>query len=180
MPPRTRLNQLNCSLAHALDSLGDGWALLIVRNLCIGTHQFGEIQKSLGIARTVLAARLEQLERAEILERRGTERRPLYFLTKKGRDLFPALVALMQWGDRWASPEGPPVKLTDAHGRVAAPIVVQTREGDAITAEDARFAAGPGAVAATRTFLKTMAVPRQNQHPASASPPSRKSDRSHG
>jgi DNA-binding HxlR family transcriptional regulator len=161
MPPRTRLGALNCSLAQALDIVGDWWTLLIVRDLFIGANRFGEIQKSLGIARTMLASRLEQLERNGILERRGTPRRPLYFLTKKGRDLFPALVALMQWGDRWAAPVGPPMRLTDRNGRAAAPIAVQTRDGATITGENARFAAGPGAAASTRAFIEALAATRR-------------------
>jgi len=166
LPPRTRLDGLNCSLAQALDVVGDWWTLLIVRDLFIGASRFGEIQRSLGIARTMLASRLEQLQRNGILQRRGTPRRPLYLLTRKGRDLFPAMVALMQWGDRWAAPAGPPMRLTDGNGQRAAPVAVQTRDGVAITWENARFAAGPGAAASTRAFIEALTA-RRSPDPAS-------------
>jgi len=180
MPPRTRFNRLNCSLAQTLDRLGDGWSLLIVRTLFMGAHRFGELQSSLGIARTVLTARLEQLEHAGILERRGTEQRPLYFLTKKGRDLFPVLVALMQWGDRWAASGGAPVKLTDARGRAAAPMTVQTRDGVEISADKVRFSAGPGAAAATKGFLKLMAASKQDRPSFAAAEAKAKTEKTHG
>ena len=169
MPPRTRLGGLNCSLAHTLDVVGDWWTLLIVRDLFIGANRFGQIQKSLGVARTMLASRLEQLQHNGILERRGTPRRPLYVLTRKGRDLFPALVALMQWGDRWAAPGGPPMRLTDGNGQRAAPVVVQTCDGATITWENARFAAGPGAAASTRAFIEALAATR-SPDPARVTP----------
>jgi DNA-binding HxlR family transcriptional regulator len=159
---------LNCSLAQALDIVGDWWTLLIVRDLFIGASRFGQIQKSLGVARTMLASRLEQLQHNGILERRGTPRRPLYVLTRKGRDLFPALVALMQWGDRWAAPAGPPMRLTDRDGQRAAPVVVRTRDGATITWENAHFAAGPGATASTRAFIEGLAAtrtPEENPRP---------------
>jgi DNA-binding HxlR family transcriptional regulator len=161
MPPRTRLGTLNCSLAQALDIVGDWWTLLIVRDLFIGASRFGEIQRSLGIARTMLTSRLGQLERAGILQRKGAPRRPLYFLTRKGRDLFPAIVALMQWGDRWAAPNGPPMRLTDGTGRGAAPVVVRTHDGAPISWKNARFAAGPGAAASTRDFIEAMAASKR-------------------
>jgi DNA-binding HxlR family transcriptional regulator len=101
-----------CSIARSLEVVGERWTFLIVRNLFLGLKRFDEIQRNLGIARNVLSARLEKLVEAGIVETRPYSERPPrheYVLTAKGRDLFPALVALMQWGDRHdPAPGGPP------------------------------------------------------------------------
>ena len=92
--------------------IGERWSLLIVRDILNGNRRFGEIQSSLGIARNVLSARLQRLIDEDILERRAYQESPPrheYFLTEKGLDLWPALIALMHWGDRYSSgPDGPP------------------------------------------------------------------------
>ena len=89
--------------------------MLIIREALLGVHRFDEMQADLGIARNVLQARLEHLVAHGILERRLYHSRPdryAYHLTQKGLDLWPAVVALMQWGDKHADvPGGPPVRL---------------------------------------------------------------------
>lgn len=162
MPARMSLAGLNCSLAHALDLVGDWWTLLIVRDLFIGATRFGQMQKSLGIARNILAARLDQLTRNGIVERGGTGRRPVYRLTEKGRDLFPALAGLMLWGDKWASPEGPPMFITDAAGEKAVAVSVRTRTGLSIDQESARFAPGPGALPMTRAYIRVLNAEKES------------------
>ena len=102
---------LDCSVAKALEVIGERWSLLIVRAVMHGNRRFGEIQESLGIARNVLSSRLERLVEEDILERRAYQESPPryeYFLTEKGLDLWPALIALLHWGDRYSpSPDGP-------------------------------------------------------------------------
>jgi DNA-binding HxlR family transcriptional regulator len=102
---------LDCSVAKALEVIGERWSLLIVRAVMHGNRRFGEMQESLGIARNVLSARLERLVEEDILERRAYQENPPryeYFLTEKGLDLWPALIALLHWGDRYSpSPTGP-------------------------------------------------------------------------
>jgi DNA-binding HxlR family transcriptional regulator len=154
MPGKTDLSALNCSLARALDVVGDWWTLLILRDAFFGSRQFGEFQKSLGIARNILAARLAALVADRLLVREGSEARPRYGLTQKGRELLPALVALMQWGDKWQSSGKPPVILTDDAGRLLAPVRVESRDGAPVSAETLRFRAGPGANAETRWFIE--------------------------
>jgi DNA-binding HxlR family transcriptional regulator len=156
MPARKRLDALNCSLAQALDSVGDWWTLLIVRDLLLGAGRFGELQASLDIARNILAARLKQLERGGLIRREGPPRRPRYALTDKGLDLFPALVALMQWGDRWAAPKGAPMIVEDGGGKRAAAMTVRTAGGRKIEPARARFRPGPGATARTRAFMAAL------------------------
>jgi DNA-binding HxlR family transcriptional regulator len=101
-----------CSIARTLEAVGERWTLLVVRNVALGIHRFDEQQRQLGIARNVLAARLERLVEEQILERRPYGERPVryeYHFTEKGRALWPVLVELMSWGDRYApAPGGPP------------------------------------------------------------------------
>lgn len=102
---------LDCSVAKALEVIGERWSLLIVRAVMHGNRRFGQMQESLGIARNVLSARLERLIEEDILERRAYQEGPPryeYFLTEKGLDLWPALIALLHWGDRYSpGPDGP-------------------------------------------------------------------------
>jgi len=102
-----------CSIARALEVVGERWSLLIVRNaLFAGSTRYSDFQRSLGIATNVLSSRLDGLVDAGVLRRHRYSEQPElfeYLLTDKGRDLAPALVALTEWGDRWAAPDGPPV-----------------------------------------------------------------------
>lgn len=122
---KTYDNQV-CSIARALDVVGERWSLLIIRDaLFAGVARFGDFQQNLGVATNVLAARLDGFVAAGIMERRRYSARPEqheYHLTAKGLDFAPALVALTAWGDRWASPdEGPPTlfKHTSCGGAIA-------------------------------------------------------------
>jgi DNA-binding HxlR family transcriptional regulator len=104
-----------CSIARALEIVGERWTLLILRDAFLGVRRFDDFQRSLGIARNVLNARLHRLVDAGLLERRRYQERPERFeyrLTEMGRDLWPSIVALMQWGDKHlAGEEGPPMAL---------------------------------------------------------------------
>ena len=106
---------MNCSIARTLEVVGEWWTMLVVREAFNGVRRFDDFQAHLGIARNVLAARLQGLVDHGILERRLYQERPERFeyrLTEKGVDLYPILIALMGWGDRWAAgPDGPPVTL---------------------------------------------------------------------
>ena len=102
-----------CSVARSLEVLGERWTLLVVRDIFHGKRRFDTIQEDLGVARNVLATRLSRLVEEDILEKRPYQERPAryeYFLTEKGLELWPVMVAMMHWGDRWlATDEGPPV-----------------------------------------------------------------------
>jgi DNA-binding HxlR family transcriptional regulator len=102
----------NCSIARALELVGERWTLLIIRDVFLGLRRFDELQESLGVARNVLSDRLQRLVAEGILERRAYSERPPryeYRLTEKGRDLAVPLLALMQWGDRHLSRKPPRV-----------------------------------------------------------------------
>jgi DNA-binding HxlR family transcriptional regulator len=105
-----------CSIARTLEVIGDRWTLLILRDAFRGVRRFDELQRDLGIARNILTDRLQKLVDHGVLSKTPYQSRPVryeYRLTPKGRDLSPALVALMRWGDRWLSEDGrPPLVLT--------------------------------------------------------------------
>jgi DNA-binding HxlR family transcriptional regulator len=101
---RTSLSDYPCSIARTLDVAGEWWSPLILRDVAYGVRRFAEIQEDLGISANVLSDRLETLVAEGLLETRVYAQRPRrheYRLTEKGADLIPALLALMQWGDRW-------------------------------------------------------------------------------
>lgn len=102
-------------MARTLEVVGERWTMLVLREAFWGTKRFEEMQRNLGVARNVLADRLQTLVGAGIMERKRYQERPERFeyrLTEKGLDLYPALIALMSWGDKYMAPEaGPPVVL---------------------------------------------------------------------
>jgi DNA-binding HxlR family transcriptional regulator len=116
-----------CSAARALEIVGERWSLLIIRDaLFAGATRFNDFLK-LGLATNILANRLEGFVDAGIMERRSYATNPdhgEYLLTDKGRDLAPAIVALTEWGDRWAAPDGPPILYI--HSECGSPITQQT------------------------------------------------------
>jgi DNA-binding HxlR family transcriptional regulator len=139
-----------CSIAGALEVVGERWSLLIVRDIFLGLRRFDEIQGDLGIARNVLNTRLTRLLDQGVLEKRLYQEHPPryeYRLTEKGLDLWPTIVALMKWGDRYTAPAaGPPVLLehrgcggaVDEHR-----MCVQC--GARLEVRDVKAQAGPGA-----------------------------------
>src|SRR3712207_828765 len=111
---RTDFAQQRCPVARSMAVLGERWAILILREAFYGATRFDEFQRNLGIAPNILSARLRALVAHGVLERApgaGGGARHEYRLTEKGRDVFPAYLALKRWGDRWmAPPEGPVVR----------------------------------------------------------------------
>src|SRR5262245_24044185 len=141
-----------CSIARALEVVGERWTPLILRNAALGLHRFESQQRQLGVARNVLASRLERLVDEGILERRPYGERPVrheYHLTDKGRALWPVLLELMHWGDRYApEPGGPPriVRHRDCGGIVGTHSAC-TSCGQLVELEDVFSEPGPGAPA---------------------------------
>src|SRR5262249_41276843 len=141
---RKSFADMNCSIARALDQVGEWWSLLIVRECTQGATRFAEFQSSLGIAKNILSDRLERLCKLGILERYPLDEGANaegYRLTKKGEQLYPVIVALMQWGDKWATPSGKPsVALVDeTTGRPLEPIRVRSKDGRTLSFRDVRF-----------------------------------------
>jgi len=130
---RTPLDGMQCSIAQAVDVVGDPWTMLVVRDAMFGTTRFDDFRSSLGIPRATLSARLSTLVDHGVLDRRPYQERPErfeYVLTPKGRALGPILVSMMQWGDRWSHLPEPPVTLVDADtGEPVEPVYVDRSTG---------------------------------------------------
>jgi DNA-binding HxlR family transcriptional regulator len=140
-----------CSVARTLEIVGERWTFLVLREAFMGVRRFEEFQRNTGVARNILSARLRTLVEHGILQRRHYQDRPPRFeyrLTEEGLDLYPALVALMQWGDRHAAhPAGPPVVLEHKGcGEDSTPFQVCSVCGEPIDARAMRAKPGPGAI----------------------------------
>lgn len=137
-----------CSAARALELVGERWSLLIVRDaLFAGSTRFNDFRR-LGIATNILASRLDGFVEAEIMERRRYSENPdlfEYVLTEKGRELAGAVIALTDWGDRWAAPDGPPVLYTHTvcRGPIASRLTC-AECGDVADAREIYVRPGPG------------------------------------
>jgi len=127
-PPRDR-----CSIVGAVEALGDSWSILVLRELFFGVHRFNDMQRDLGISRSVLTdrlARLVDLGVAKVVpyQEPGERARSEYRLTRKGVALLPVLVSLMEWGDEYVNDGDGPVHLTDR--TTGHPVQVELRAGD--------------------------------------------------
>jgi DNA-binding HxlR family transcriptional regulator len=134
LEPRGAWTADRCTIAKTLDVISTRSAFLILREAFYGTSRFDDFAQRVGISEPVAAARLKELVEQGLLEREdyrepGQRTRQRYRLTDKGADLFPALVALMQWGDRWLAEDGPPVQVR--HKGCGAAVHAELRcEGD--------------------------------------------------
>ena len=129
-----------CSIAAALEAVGERWSFLILRGAFNGLHHFEEFQTTLGIARNILSNRLGRLVENGILERApdASDRRKVsYRLTEKGRDLLPVLLSLRQWGERWQSGRPSNPVLVDRFSRQPiAPMAVRAGDGRTLSLSD--------------------------------------------
>ena len=165
---RTSFADMNCSLARALEDVGEWWSLMIVREAMYGTRRFDGFCERLGIARNVLTTRLNRLVEVGVLTREPAADDPRFFeylLTAKGRDLLPVLAALLHWGDRWMGRgDGPPVVIAEtATGREIQPMLVRTADGEPLGLDEVVVAAGPGATSQTRNRLAEQARRRADE-----------------
>ena len=163
---RKTFEGMNCSIARALDQVGEWWSLLIVRECTLGTTRFDDFQRRLGIARNVLTARLKKLVEAGIFRKTAYRQRPLrheYRLTDKGAALFTVIVGLKQWGDRFgaAARSGKPMDLVNrGDGRPLEPVLIDAESGQRLELTNVRAVAGPGADQGTRAFFERLAINR--------------------
>ena len=107
-----------CSIAGTLTALGDTWSILVLRELFFGVHRFNDLQRDLGISRSVLTDRLARLVELGVVksvpyQEPGDRVRHEYRLTRKGVELLPVMVALKSWGDRHLNDGAGPVDLID-------------------------------------------------------------------
>src|SRR5580692_8788022 len=146
---RTSFREMNCSVAQCLEVVGEWWSMLIVRDLFLGITRFDDFHQRLGISRNILNQRLEHLIERGVVDRVPYSEHPVrydYRLTDKGKDLWPVLTAMRQWGDRWEAPDGPPVELVHrACGQIAQVVGTCSVCGEALTGRDVRAVPGSGA-----------------------------------
>lgn len=142
----------SCSIRRSLEVVGERWTLLVLREAFNGVRRFEQLQERVGCARNLLSARLATLVEHGVLERvpyrePGRRERHEYRLTEKGVELFPILIALMDWGDKWA---------TEDHGP---PVVVRHRGCGAEVTAEVRCAQGHGPLTARETYGEPVAAP---------------------
>jgi DNA-binding HxlR family transcriptional regulator len=145
---RKSFANMDCSVAQCLEVIGEWWSMLIVRDAFMGVTRFEDFQRRLGISRNILQQRLTTLVEAGVLVRVPYSDHPPrddYRLTDKGRDLWPVLTAMRQWGDRHAAPSGPPVQiLHKSCGSVSEPELVCSSCGERVGPRDFKAVPGPG------------------------------------
>ncbi|MFI1995436.1 winged helix-turn-helix transcriptional regulator [Actinoplanes sp. NPDC020271] len=140
----------NCSIARALEVVGEKWTLLVLREIWYGVSRFSDLHKMLGCPRNLLAERLRKLVEHGILatetyQEDGSRSRSRYVVTAKGNDLVPAVLGLLQWGDKYrADPAGPAV--INRHRDCGAPLSVQVRcdRDHPVPATEVEISPGPG------------------------------------
>jgi DNA-binding HxlR family transcriptional regulator len=146
---RASFEDMTCSIARSLEVIGEWWTLLILRDAFFGVTRFEELQARLGIARNILAKRLDTLVEHGVLERRCYDQardRHDYVLTDKGKALWPVLVTIRQWGDEWiVGPGNEPVAMVHtACGERTTALLTCDQCGKQLHGHDVRAVGGPG------------------------------------
>lgn len=141
-----------CSIAGTLEIIGERWTMLVLREAFLRVRRFDDFQRNIGCARNILSDRLQKLVAHGVLERNRYQDRPPryeYRLTQKGMDLWPSIVALMRWGDRYvAGNRGPAVVLEHKGcGHESMPELVCSHCRETVDARAMRAHPGPGAAA---------------------------------
>ena len=150
MVKRTSLEKASCPIARALDVIGDWWSLLIIRDALLGHRRFGEFEKSLGLAKNILSARLRTLVARGILKQAPASDGSAYqeyVLTPKGYGLFPILVALRQWSEEFdETPEELATVLVDRDkGRLVRKLALHAQDGRLLAHTDTAVKPRPAA-----------------------------------
>ena len=147
---RKSFSDMHCSVAQCLEVVGEWWSLLIVRDAFLGVRRFDDFQQRLGISRNILNQRLTALVNAGVLSKQPYSEHPpryTYRLTDKGRDLWPVITTMRQWGDKHAAPDGPPLELIHKDcGHLTEVVLTCSACGEPVGARDVRSVPGPGEV----------------------------------
>lgn len=140
---------MNCSLAQTLNVVGERWSLLILRDAFFGARRFSQFERSLGIAKNILAARLQQLVAEGIMAKLESSQgaHAEYVLTDAGLDLLPVLLSMTHWGDRYrANPKGDRLVFVEREsGQPIQRMSVHSHDGRPLSPQDVRATPGPGA-----------------------------------
>ncbi|NLR96089.1 helix-turn-helix transcriptional regulator [Rhizobium sp. P38BS-XIX] len=157
---RTNFSTVKCPAARSLESVGDWWSILILRDAFQGLSKFDEFQKNLGIAPNILTRRLKHLTEEGLFDRRLYNERPPryeYVLTTKGRDFFPVLMALFTWGNQHMPAEEVAMRLADVNtGEDRDPLLIDRVTGRAFSPEDTILVPGPAADEAVHERIAQM------------------------
>jgi DNA-binding HxlR family transcriptional regulator len=157
------IENLPCSIARSLSVVGDRWTLLVLRECFLGVRRFEDFQAHLGIARHRLTDRLNRLVEHEVLKKVPYQENPPrheYRLTDRGKDLYPVLLSLVRWGDRWMDQgKGPPVVYRhNSCGHVMTPVLSCPDCGEVLEPRAVTPLAGPGLGA---TAAQAKGIPRR-------------------
>ncbi len=159
---RKSFAEFECTIARAVEQIGDGWTLMILRNALLGAKRFQDFEEQLGAPPTTLARRLSALTAQGFFTRRVYEahpRREEYELTQKGLDVLDVVLAIAAWGSRWAAPEGAPLECIDtATGRAIDPVLVDAHSGHRLLPGVVGLRPGPGASAELKLAMKRQKV----------------------
>ncbi len=151
---------LECPVGRAVETVGEWWSILILRDAFQGATKFDEFSQSLGIAPNILSRRLAHLTASGMFVRRRYHERPPryeYVLTDKARDFFPVVVALLAWGNRHLAPKGESIVLANRNDRRPFdPVVVDASDMQPITLANAVVVAGPRASRGMRARLASL------------------------
>lgn len=147
------VGNLNCSVARSLSVMGDRWTMLVLRNAFMAIRRFDDFQANLGVTRHVLADRLTRLVDAGVMKKVAYQDKPPryeYRLTEMGRDLYPVLLALTSWGDKWLDEDrGAPLEYVHKGcGHKFKPTMVCSECREPLSTHDVVLMAGPGLAAA--------------------------------
>jgi DNA-binding HxlR family transcriptional regulator len=165
MPLGTDYSGQTCTIARALEVVGERWTLLVVRDLFFGVRRFGDLQAHLDIPRAVLSSRLAGLVEHGLVERRPyAPGRDEYVLTPRGEELWPAVHALARWGERHFAPGGPNREYAHAACDTAlTPAGTCPACGEEPAAADIETRPVPGAAARPRTDRVSVALRRPHR-----------------
>jgi DNA-binding HxlR family transcriptional regulator len=163
----TSFESQDCPAARALESVGDWWSILILRDALHGMKRFDEFQRSLGIGSNTLSRRLKHLVGEGLFDRQQYEDHPPrreYLLTPKGQDFYPVVVALFAWGSRHLSRGEVALRLGDrATGKERRAVVVDARTGERVTPDNTVLMPGPAATMGTLRRIELIRALQQEQ-----------------
>jgi len=145
---KTEIKHLTCSVARTIGVVGERWTLLLLREFFLGSRRFEVLQAHTGISSRALSDQLQRLQRLGIITAIKYQNRPPRFeyrLTEKGIDLYPIVVSMTRWGDRWMRVKGEPrpARLVHKHcGHIFNPVLTCEACGEATGARDVRVKIG--------------------------------------